>query len=174
MGILVDGHLGSWKGAGSSGSNKAKKKSWGQVNSSHKIPLVVAVEVTSFKDFQMQFILACNSHFPGAGAVITKGLKSIPPFIHRYGSIARACEIGQTKVSLTLRMENPAKLAKQAEMEDLLAAQVMCDKAVNNSVVEQSKAVDSDSEGKDSDKLDPRKWDNINIHMKKNCVPLTR
>ena len=71
------------------GSSQVKKKMWGTVNSSRDVPVIVTVEVTSFKDFQSEVISACNTHFPGAGPVLLKGLTAQPQAIYWYGSIAR-------------------------------------------------------------------------------------
>jgi len=170
---------------------QAKKKTWGVVNSSHDVPIDVEVEVTSFVDFQSKVITACNEHFGGAGRVIRKGLTARPQAIFWYGSIARcrsfakkdlceihhsyqyrdwldvACDAGRSEVALSLKMENPSKVAKRAEMEDLLAAQALRDDAIKNSVSSKRKGDDDGSEYDSTEEPDPEEWDTINIHMKR-------
>jgi hypothetical protein len=60
-------------------------------------------------------------------------------------------------------MNNPAKVAQQAEMEDLLATQALKNKAAQSS---KSKATNGDSEGEESEDLDAKAWDTINVYMK--------
>ncbi|PLW48522.1 hypothetical protein PCASD_04295 [Puccinia coronata f. sp. avenae] len=60
-------------------------------------------------------------------------------------------------------MNNPAKVAQQAEMEDLLATQALKNKAAQAS---KCKATNDDSEGEESEDLDAKAWDTINVYMK--------
>jgi hypothetical protein len=78
-----------------------------------------------------------------------------------------ACELGQSKVGLAIRMTNPAKIAQQAEMEDLFAAQAIRDEAAwVASSKQKAPNAPGDSEEEESDKLNPTEWDSINLHMK--------
>lgn len=56
-------------------------------------------------------------------------------------------------------MENPAKLSKQAETKDLVAAQALRDQAVKDAAAAKRKASTSDSERNKSDEF--------NVQMKK-------
>ncbi|KNZ57699.1 hypothetical protein VP01_2096g2 [Puccinia sorghi] len=56
-------------------------------------------------------------------------------------------------------MDNPSKAAKRAEMEDLLEAQVACNKAARISFPKH-KAADENSEELDSDS-----WETLKLHM---------
>ncbi|PLW30068.1 hypothetical protein PCASD_17424 [Puccinia coronata f. sp. avenae] len=64
-------------------------------------------------------------------------------------------------------MTNPAKIAQQAEMEDLLAAQAIRDEAAwVASSKKKAPNASGDSEEEESDKLNPTECDSINLHMK--------
>ena len=78
-----------------------------------------------------------------------------------------ACDKGRTDVALMLKMENPAKLAKRAEMEDLLAAQALRDQTVKDAAAAKRKNCDSDSDIDGSEELEPEEWDYLNVHMNK-------
>jgi hypothetical protein len=60
-------------------------------------------------------------------------------------------------------MTNPAKVAQRAEMEDLLAAQAMKDKAAQ---ALKRKETNDDSDVEESEDLDAKEWDTINVYMK--------
>jgi hypothetical protein len=169
-----------------------KKKSWGPINSTHDFPITVTFSKTSFESFQNLVAAACDKEFSNTASVILKGLNYKPQGIFWYGSIARcatfakkdrfelksyaeynewldmACKLGRSEVGLAIQMTNPAKLAQQAEMEDLLAAQAIRDEAARVASSKQ-KALDGpgDSEDEESEELDPDEWDSINLHMKR-------
>ncbi|KNZ60450.1 hypothetical protein VP01_1551g3 [Puccinia sorghi] len=76
-------------------------------------------------------------------------------------------EITTLEVVLTLKMENLAKLAKRAEMEDILASQAFHNEAIKKSLSSKRKGNDEDSNDNNSKELEADEWDTINIHMKK-------
>ncbi|KNZ46028.1 hypothetical protein VP01_761g14 [Puccinia sorghi] len=111
-----------------------KKKTWGMVNSYAEVPVKVTVKVTYLEAFRSLVINACNTHFGGAGTLISKGL---------------------SEVTLLLKMENPLKVAKCAQREDLLSAQELHNAAIRDTSGKQ-KATDSNSGLEGSENWTPR------------------
>ncbi|PLW41565.1 hypothetical protein PCASD_10000 [Puccinia coronata f. sp. avenae] len=164
-----------------------KKKSWGPINSTTDFSITVTLGKTSFEVFQQMVASACNDQLNNTGPIILKGLSARPQGIFWNGSIAQApsfakkdlfeikaplqynkwleaaCALGRTQVTLSINMTNPAKVAQRAEMEDLLAAQAMKDKAAR---ALKRKATDDDSDVEESEDLDAKEWDTINVYMK--------
>ncbi|KNZ47695.1 uncharacterized protein VP01_6210g1, partial [Puccinia sorghi] len=136
----------------------AKKKLWGAVNLTHAI--LVMVETTPFEEFQSLVISACDGHFTGAGSVIKKGLKARPQkgFCYYSNWLDAAFKAGQREIYLNLKMENPAKLGKHAEMEDMFAAQALHDNLIRNSASKQ-KGNHGDHYKESEEKLDANEWD---------------
>ncbi|KNZ48347.1 hypothetical protein VP01_573g7 [Puccinia sorghi] len=123
----------------------AKKKTWGMVNSSVEVHVEVTVEVISFEAFWSLVIDTCNTHFSGAG---TKDKFEVTKSCTYQDLLNMACEVGKLEVSLLLKMENPLKVAKHAQIEDLLASQALQNVAIRETSGKQ-RAADSDlvSEG---------------------------
>ncbi|PLW11419.1 hypothetical protein PCASD_20201 [Puccinia coronata f. sp. avenae] len=144
-----------------------KKKSWGAVNFSHEFPVTVVIGETSFEAFQkMVASIFWYGSIPRCPKWAKKDRVKIgrPSLYHKW--LETACDLDRSKVVLAIHMTNPSKVAQWAEMEDLLAAQVLRDEAAQVAASKR-KSTKADSDGGESDELDPEDWDNVNVHMHK-------
>ncbi|KNZ57426.1 hypothetical protein VP01_2161g2 [Puccinia sorghi] len=71
------------------------------------------------------------------------------------------------KISLELKMENPADAIKMAKMEDLLTVQAAHKQAIKNSSGKQKVTGCNEEEEDYDNEIDMVDWERINIHMKK-------
>ncbi|KNZ53574.1 hypothetical protein VP01_319g5 [Puccinia sorghi] len=129
------------------GKKRNNKKTWKAVKSRNVFDIEVMYGVTSFDEFQEMVARKCNNGFPNTTPIVIKSIATGSPSIFWFASIPKVsvflkkhkCELKngldynnllkladnakKREVFLKLEMDNPADAIKDAEMEDLLAAQ---------------------------------------------------